>query len=134
MNSARAFMRREDYQPPQTPSESPFRKFDVKCLACGSYQLRLVAQMDEEAGENGRGVRLQSLSATGNPAGELFSSRLSACGSANGKVKRRRRDGGNGAGAERPSRKCRRKARRSFGIKNAARDERAFCGTEPAWS
>jgi hypothetical protein len=23
----------------------------VKCLACGSYQLRLVAQMDEEAGE-----------------------------------------------------------------------------------
>ena len=30
---------------------SPFRKFDVKCLACGSYHLRLVAQMDEEAGE-----------------------------------------------------------------------------------
>jgi hypothetical protein len=38
-------------QPPQTPSDSPFRKFDVKCLACGSYQLRLVAQMDEEAGQ-----------------------------------------------------------------------------------
>jgi hypothetical protein len=51
MNAARWFQRREDYQPPQTPSESPFRKFDVKCLACGSYQLRLVAQMDEEAGE-----------------------------------------------------------------------------------
>ena len=51
MNAARWFQRREDYQPPQTPPESPFRKFDVKCLACGSHQLRLVAHMDEEAGE-----------------------------------------------------------------------------------
>jgi hypothetical protein len=51
MNVARWFQRREDYQLPQTPAESPFRKFAVKCLACGSYQLRLVAQMDEEAGE-----------------------------------------------------------------------------------
>jgi hypothetical protein len=51
MNAARYFQRREDYQPLQTPSASPFRKFDVKCLVCGSYQLRLVAQMDEEAGE-----------------------------------------------------------------------------------
>jgi hypothetical protein len=42
---------REDYQLAKTPEESPFRKFDVKCLACGSYQLRLVAQIDEEAGE-----------------------------------------------------------------------------------
>lgn len=70
-NGARFFQRREDYppsfhygvasQPPKTPSASPFRKFppslcfgaasDVKCLACGSYQLRLVAQMDAEAGE-----------------------------------------------------------------------------------
>ena len=51
MNAARYFQRREDYQPLQTPSASPFRKIDVKCLACGSYQLRLVAHMDEEAGE-----------------------------------------------------------------------------------
>jgi hypothetical protein len=51
MNAARWFQRREDYQPRQTPPDSPFRQFDVKCLACGSYQLRLVAQMDEEAGE-----------------------------------------------------------------------------------
>jgi hypothetical protein len=51
MNAARWFQRREDYQPPKTLPDSPFRKFDVKCLACGSYQLRLVAQMDEEAGE-----------------------------------------------------------------------------------
>jgi hypothetical protein len=46
MNVARWFQRREDYQPSQTPSESPFRKFDVKCLACGSYQLRLVSHME----------------------------------------------------------------------------------------
>jgi len=51
MNAARCFQRREDYQPPQTPRESPFRKFTVRCLACGSYQLRLVAQFDEGAGE-----------------------------------------------------------------------------------
>ena len=51
MNAARCFQRREDYQPPQTPRESPFRKFTVRCLACGSYQLRLVAQFDEAAGE-----------------------------------------------------------------------------------
>ena len=44
----------------------------------------------------------------------------------NGKVKRRRREGWNGAAAERPSRNRRRKGRRSLGVKNAARDERAF--------
>jgi len=51
MNAARCFQHREDYQPPQTPRESPFRKFTVRCLACGSYQLRLVAQFDDAAGE-----------------------------------------------------------------------------------
>ena len=51
MNAARYFMRREDYQTRQTPRESPFRKFDVKCLNCGLYQLRLVAQMVEKAVE-----------------------------------------------------------------------------------
>lgn len=44
-------MRREDYQPRQTPAGSPFRRFDVTCLKCGSYDLRLVAQMDEDVGE-----------------------------------------------------------------------------------
>jgi hypothetical protein len=44
-------MRREDYQPCKTSSASLFRKFDVKCLACGSYQLRLIAQLDEQSGE-----------------------------------------------------------------------------------
>src|ERR1039458_2699505 len=51
MNAARWFQRLEDYQPPTTPADSSFRKFDVKCLAYGSYQLRLVAQRNEEAGE-----------------------------------------------------------------------------------
>jgi hypothetical protein len=51
MNAARYFMRREDYQPRQSPAGSPFRQFDVTCLKCGSYDLRLAAQMDEEAGE-----------------------------------------------------------------------------------
>jgi len=44
-------MRREDYQPRQSPAGSPFRRFDVTCLHCGSYDLRLAALMDEEAGE-----------------------------------------------------------------------------------
>jgi hypothetical protein len=30
---------------------SPFRQFDVTCLKCGTYDLRLAAQMDEKAGE-----------------------------------------------------------------------------------
>ena len=51
MNAARYFMRREDYQPRQTPVDSPFRQFDVSCLHCDSYDLRMVAQMDEETGE-----------------------------------------------------------------------------------
>ena len=51
MNAARYFMRREEYQPRQSPTGSPFRQFDVSCLKCGSYGLRLAAQMDEEAGE-----------------------------------------------------------------------------------
>ena len=51
MNAARYFMRREDYQPRLSPTGSPFRQFDMTCLKCGSYDLRLVAQMDEELGE-----------------------------------------------------------------------------------
>src|ERR1035438_4768761 len=47
MNAARWFQRREDYQLRQTPPDSRFRKFDVKCLACGSYQLWLVLAADE---------------------------------------------------------------------------------------
>jgi mono/diheme cytochrome c family protein len=51
MNAARWFMRREDYQPPQTPAESPFRRFKVSCLACHSYRTRLEAHFDEDTGE-----------------------------------------------------------------------------------
>ena len=51
MNAARYFIRREDDVPRRTPAESPFRKFDAKCLKCGSYQLRLATEFDEEAGE-----------------------------------------------------------------------------------
>ncbi len=50
MNAARWFQRREDYQPPQTPPDSPFRQFDVNCLRCSSYRLRLVSEFDEESG------------------------------------------------------------------------------------
>ena len=44
-------MRREDYEPPRTPPESPFRCFDVKCLKCKSYKLCLISEFDDEAGE-----------------------------------------------------------------------------------
>jgi len=50
MNAARYFMRREDYQPPQTPKDSPFRLFNVSCL-CGSHRLKVIAEFDGESGE-----------------------------------------------------------------------------------
>lgn len=51
MNSTRYFMRREDYREPTTPAESPFRKFNVTCLKCRSYQLRVIISYDEDSGE-----------------------------------------------------------------------------------
>ena len=51
VSSARYFIRREDDEPRRTPAESPFRKFDAKCLKCGSYQLRVATEFDEDAGE-----------------------------------------------------------------------------------
>jgi hypothetical protein len=51
INSARAFIRREDDEPPRTPPESPFRLFIVRCLKCDSYRLALAAEFDDEAGE-----------------------------------------------------------------------------------
>jgi len=51
MNSARCFQRREDYQPPQTPKDSPFRQFVVNCLKCGSCRLRVISEADSESGE-----------------------------------------------------------------------------------
>ena len=52
-SSARAFMRREDYQPETTPADSPFRQFKVSCLKCGSFKLKLVSHYDEDSGETG---------------------------------------------------------------------------------
>ena len=51
MNSARWFIRREDDEPPRTLPESPFRRFDAKCLKCGSYDLRITGAYDEGVGE-----------------------------------------------------------------------------------
>jgi hypothetical protein len=50
-SGARFFQRREDYQPPETLPDSPFRKFIVRCLRCGSYRLRITAQFQETEGE-----------------------------------------------------------------------------------
>ena len=51
MNAARFFMRREDYQPPQTPADSPFRRFTVSCVKCGSFKLQVIGEFDSDAGE-----------------------------------------------------------------------------------
>ena len=51
MNAARAFMRREDYQPRTTPPGSLCRAFLVSCLHCASFDVRLLSQSDEDAGE-----------------------------------------------------------------------------------
>ncbi len=37
--------------PPETPPDSPFRRFVVRCLNCRSYRLRFVSEYDEESGE-----------------------------------------------------------------------------------
>jgi hypothetical protein len=42
MNAARHFMRREEYQPKTTPADSPFRRFMVSCVKCGSFKLRVM--------------------------------------------------------------------------------------------
>jgi hypothetical protein len=51
MNSARYFIRRADDETPRTPSEIPFRRFDVKCLKCNSYRAVLTSGFDETTGE-----------------------------------------------------------------------------------
>ena len=51
MNAARYFMRREEYQPPQTHKDSPFRKFIVACLKCGSFRLLVIPEFCDESGE-----------------------------------------------------------------------------------
>jgi hypothetical protein len=48
--TARYFMRKEECAPRKTPAESPFRNFDVRCLYCESYKLKLGVQFDESEG------------------------------------------------------------------------------------
>jgi hypothetical protein len=51
INSQRWFVRKEDYEPRKANSDSPFRRFDVKCLKCSCYKLTLTAHFDEQSGE-----------------------------------------------------------------------------------
>ena len=44
-------MRREDYQPPQTPTASPFRRFLVSCLKCGFVKLRIISEHEDDSSE-----------------------------------------------------------------------------------
>ena len=44
-------MRRENYQPPTTHADSPFRQFVVRCLKCNSFQLSVISEFEEESGE-----------------------------------------------------------------------------------
>ena len=36
---------------PKTPVVSPYRKFMVCCLKCGSFKLRVISESDDESGE-----------------------------------------------------------------------------------
>jgi hypothetical protein len=51
MNAARWFQRREGYQPLTTSLDSPFRRFTVSCLKCGSFKLQVIGEFDSDAGE-----------------------------------------------------------------------------------
>lgn len=46
-----AFQRREDWVPPKTSAESPFRDFVVHCLRCGSFKLRVIGAHDTDCDE-----------------------------------------------------------------------------------
>jgi hypothetical protein len=34
-----------------TPADSPFRRFTVSCLKCGSFKLQVIGEFDSDAGE-----------------------------------------------------------------------------------
>jgi hypothetical protein len=44
-------MRKEEYAPRQAQPDSPFRRFDMKCLKCDSYKLTVTAHHDPDSGE-----------------------------------------------------------------------------------
>jgi hypothetical protein len=58
--AARFFQRREEYQPPETPADSPFRRFTVSCLKCGSFKLQVIGEFDSEADKSFRHLTLNS--------------------------------------------------------------------------
>ena len=43
-------MRKEEYEIPRTPPDSPFRNFDVKCAKCRSYKITITPYYDEQSG------------------------------------------------------------------------------------
>jgi len=51
MNGVRAFMRREDYVPKRRPPGRLCEAFVIQCFLCHRYDVRLISQFDEEAGE-----------------------------------------------------------------------------------
>jgi hypothetical protein len=51
MNSARYFQRREEYQPRVAHADSPFRCFEVRCLHCESFKLRIIGEFDNQNGQ-----------------------------------------------------------------------------------
>lgn len=51
MNAARAFMRREDYQPKQPRNEKICALFDISCVKCNSVNLKIVGEFNEDSGE-----------------------------------------------------------------------------------
>ena len=52
MNATLDFIRQEEAPPLPVPLESPLWKFEVQCLACGSYQIGLQTEFDEDTGES----------------------------------------------------------------------------------
>ena len=51
--TARYFQPKEEYAPPKTHADSPFEKFVVHCLHCGSFKLKIISEFSGEAGEAG---------------------------------------------------------------------------------
>jgi hypothetical protein len=58
--AARFFQRHEDDQPPQTPADSPFRRFTVSCLKCGSFKLQVIGEFDSDADKSFRDLTFNS--------------------------------------------------------------------------
>ena len=51
MNAARAFMRREEYQPRPPRNRQVCQKFDIACVKCNSAEIKIIGEFDEESGE-----------------------------------------------------------------------------------